>query len=305
MIHNGKHSFAEPYFEWWYFHFISETGYCFNLLLHPTDIFAVNRNPYMSVSLVTPDDRLHYFREDLPPTVFDACVRGLDIDNEKLKVYEEADRIRLEATFDQMRFRGTIAKDFPAYVPNGGVLFRNETHQNFWFVQVPHGNFDLRCELSSEDLVLSGSAYHDHNWGNARIQEYFEGWTWSHLVWEGGFLLLYHVNTSDGSVIQRGLLGHEGKRHVLQDFEIKVPSKGQQRDIDIGSEIHLVSAAGNDVVLAEIKTQNVFRKREDDGYLDFVPNYYRAKCTASVSVGNKTKQASGLVECLKIVQRHA
>ncbi|KKS77878.1 MAG: hypothetical protein UV74_C0002G0006 [Candidatus Woesebacteria bacterium GW2011_GWB1_43_14] len=48
---NGSHfSEATGYFEWWYFHFASASGFVANIVLHETDIFGLRKSPYVSMS---------------------------------------------------------------------------------------------------------------------------------------------------------------------------------------------------------------------------------------------------------------
>lgn len=54
---NGSHYDENDsgYYEWWYFHFVSESGFEASVVLHETDIFGLVKNPYISISCMLPD----------------------------------------------------------------------------------------------------------------------------------------------------------------------------------------------------------------------------------------------------------
>jgi hypothetical protein len=63
----------EPYFEWFYFHFVTPDGIAVNMVLHETDIFRLKRDPYgiseyirirpaLYGSLSEPKRHQHHFR---------------------------------------------------------------------------------------------------------------------------------------------------------------------------------------------------------------------------------------------------
>ncbi len=56
----------EPYFEWFYFHFVTPDGIAVNMVLHETDIFGLKRHPYLSLTVSMPDRQPIYLKRHLP-----------------------------------------------------------------------------------------------------------------------------------------------------------------------------------------------------------------------------------------------
>ncbi|MDR2902735.1 MAG: hypothetical protein LBU87_06510 [Lactobacillales bacterium] len=48
-----------------------------------------------------------------------------------------------------------------------------------WFVAVPQGKMDAIIKIGGKIKKHSGSAYHDHNWGNVGMPEIINHWYWS------------------------------------------------------------------------------------------------------------------------------
>ena len=62
-IRNTSHR-APPFFEWWYFHFITPDGAALNMVLHETDILGKKADPYLSMSILLPGQSPVYLRRE-------------------------------------------------------------------------------------------------------------------------------------------------------------------------------------------------------------------------------------------------
>jgi len=171
-IHNGVHPHSgDGYFEWWYLHLLTNEGWFVNFIVHATDIFSADRTSYISMSLLSPEGQPYYFRRTLgvPLEAFDS--KSLWIRLAGCSLSESASEIEIHLAFDDASLTCTIHKQCDSFVVEDGVLFsdRSTGLSNHWFVPVPHAPFTAEVRLFSQVIGLSGFAYHDHNWGNARI----------------------------------------------------------------------------------------------------------------------------------------
>lgn len=302
-LDNGRHKYHTPHFEWWYFHFISTNGYYFSLILHPTDIFAVNNNAYMSVSMITPENDIFYFREDLSDNVFDNCNERLLCENEKVTIIEESNIMNLKVVFDNLVISGIIQKEHSRVIFNDGILFEDKKRavKNYWIVTIPYGIFKFNIKLFNKQITLRGSLYHDHNWGNAKIQDHFQDWVWGHLLFKNGFLLFYQVRTSNNTLIKKGFLKYDITSFKFSDYKVKGRKKNKYlSSLNLPSDFNVEIPMTNQHAIFRIKSDNVFRKREDYKYKEFVPFYFRSKCSSSNDILGKINTAHGLIEYLSI-----
>jgi hypothetical protein len=63
-VANASHR-QPAYFEWFYFHFVTDDGAALNMVLHETDIFGLKQQPYLSLSMLLPGQEPCYLRRDL------------------------------------------------------------------------------------------------------------------------------------------------------------------------------------------------------------------------------------------------
>ena len=63
------------------------------------------------------------------------------------------------------------------YRPQDGIIKAGESYFA-WLAAVPSGKISGNIIIDNENKSISGSGYHDHNWGNIPLQRLFKSWTW-------------------------------------------------------------------------------------------------------------------------------
>jgi hypothetical protein len=71
----------------------------------------------------------------------------------------------------------TLRRRVPSYRPATGHIAAGDKFFA-WLVAVPEG--EIRGTLTADDVTrtVTGSGYHDHNWGNVSPADIFDGWWW-------------------------------------------------------------------------------------------------------------------------------
>lgn len=86
----------------------------------------------------------------------------------------------------------TIERGAPSWRPGAGVSYFDPQEKNYfaWVVPVPYGVAEATITEGGVTKTLSGSAYHDHNWGNKLMGSYLDSWYWgrAHI---GEYTLVY------------------------------------------------------------------------------------------------------------------
>lgn len=301
-IKNGSHKYNSPYFEWWYFHFISDENDFFNLLIHATDIFAENAKPYFSLSFLDASKNILYFKEELENRIFENCIERIYCDNNILHIEERKNSFIFNISLPDFTLQGEIIRVLPPIIFNNGILFgENEILlRNYWIITMPLGQFNFRVKLFNKERLLSGIAYHDHNWGNAKLQDFFEGWTWGHFVYKGGFLLFYKVKSINHGNIYRGIICISNKIYEVSEIKISLSChliNSNEFDNNLDIELRF---SKNEYMNIHINTFEIFRKRNDTKYKNFVPNYFRSSCNAEILYHNQKINSRGILENLSI-----
>ena len=85
---NSSHRCTDlGYFEWWYLHFISEENKIFNVMLHETDVFGLDKQTYISLSLLSKSGS-RYFRRALSPDCISTQGRYLNFEDNGIAITE-------------------------------------------------------------------------------------------------------------------------------------------------------------------------------------------------------------------------
>lgn len=91
----------------------------------------------------------------------------------------------------------TIERDAPSWRPGAGVTYFDSPHEQLfgWVVPVPYGTVAGPVTVDGETRTVTGSAYHDHNWGNKVMNAGLDHWYWgrAHV---GDYTVVYVRMTS-------------------------------------------------------------------------------------------------------------
>jgi hypothetical protein len=109
-------------------------------------------------------------------------------------------------------FTGTV----PAWRPGAGITYYDEELTRFfaWLPAFPYGKVEGTLTYEGKLHKVSGTGYHDHNWGNVGLEEVMSGWYWgrAHV---GNYTLIFAEMAStrdyDGQKIPIFMLARHDK----------------------------------------------------------------------------------------------
>lgn len=305
ILGNGSHPDSHPgFFEWWYFHLLTNEGWFVSFILHSTDLFAMSRSGYVSMSLRHPDGRPYHFRKDV---VFEQSISEfLFVDSDGVVIRESDSDLFVDLKFDHARLQVTITKSGPQLVFGDGTLYEDKLNgtSNYWFVPIVNSPATALLTLFSQTHELTGLAYHDHNWGNARIQDCFSSWLWGHLRFQDGYLVYYYIETTDGNTICRALvhLGEVSYRSLVIRIErLETRQYLWQRELPAAYKLSVLADTGRafefDVIIDQL-----FRTQDYD-YPQFTSIYYRAACHTAPNGRPPSIRGEGISEYLFVERK--
>ena len=79
--------------------------------------------------------------------------------------------------FDGVGFEVNLSSNLKHYRPQDGIIKAGDDYFA-WLAAVPNGTVDGKLIVDEKTTNISGSGYHDHNWGNTPLQYLFDGWVW-------------------------------------------------------------------------------------------------------------------------------
>ena len=300
--HNGSHR-PPAYYEWWYFHFLSADGTAINMVLHETDIFGLQADPYISLTVLLPGQAPRYVRRPLPMNAFQRAQPLLQVGD---GLFRETDAsIQFNVPFgDGVRFAGRIAIAGPPLIIEDGLLYVDEVtgRSSHWVVPVPHGRFVALLALEGRQHRLEGVAYHDHQWGSLPIQEFVSDWIWGHFAVEGQALLFFQILTQHGGLIERvGVIGPSGVfvgNQLAATYLGRIANKRDPSAYSWPACLALAQCGRLEALTIEILEP--MRVRDSEQIEGQLGSYFRWRAQASLLRRNPIAPLPGVTEYLRI-----
>ncbi len=173
-------------FEWWYFDAILADSSKIVIVFYTKPMHKValaNPNPCITVSITKkngfnfknyyqiPLAECHFAKEKCEVIMGKSYVKG------DLKRYE----IHLDLPDIQANLN--LVGEVPAWRPGTGHIFFGEQERHFfaWLPSVPKGKIEGTLRYQNNTEKVSGSGYHDHNWGNQNMYKLMNHWYWSRV----------------------------------------------------------------------------------------------------------------------------
>jgi hypothetical protein len=225
--------------EWWYFDFSFDNGYKAVVTFHYHNMFLLPHVPTMQLFIYPPK---------APPIVKMWAVRpgqenSASRDRCRVRMgdllAEETDEgYHLVMDMGNLGLVLTVKNDLPGWKAGSGLLWTDGINQTGWVVPVPRGTVSGTLTLEGLPHPVSGTAYHDHNWGNFELEEHFWGWYWGR-IFDPNFTLIYGwviPKETGAPIVSPFLLGKDGKI-ILGTDQITVTIEESRRDEQFGWEI--------------------------------------------------------------------
>lgn len=179
---NGLRTVPDDYgFEWWYFDAHLDDGRSIVIVFYtkPQYLPEETSAPQFSISIVSPDGtetrQTRYFSVSDAYFAEEKCNIVMGGDN-YFRVNDDGN-FEIKAATDDFSVDLVLVPQTPAYRPGTGHLYFEENYFA-WLCQVPSGEVTGFVEVNGEETAVSGSGYHDHNWGNFNVANGLKNWWW-------------------------------------------------------------------------------------------------------------------------------
>ena len=165
-------------YEWWYFDSKYPDGSSLVIVFYTKHVtsFAKKFKPYVSLDYVSPCGKdLHtkfvsetysFSKEQCEVRVGECYVKG---DLEHYDIYFKNEEAECKLTLD---------RSVPSWRPDSGHIRFGKKDFFAWLPSVPEGVIKGTLNIAGETLCLSGTGYHDHNWGNKLMILLMNDWYW-------------------------------------------------------------------------------------------------------------------------------
>lgn len=279
-----------------------------NIVLHETDIFGLERVPYVSISLLFEDTgKNYYYRRAL--TTYESIIQdGGEYLSVTDNVFNEDERhIDFRICIDQIRLLGNIDKLVSTIAINGGLLYkdRDSPSKNWWVVQIPLGSFRANLDFQGTCRQLDGFAYLDHTWGTAPIQNHFRDWVWGYFAQSGNAAQFYRIGTIDRKIIDRGAIISRtcamATDKLITPFLDVLATMTKPEEVKLDSWV--VFPHQDRKIEFSLKETDLMRVRVDEPHPGFVTTYCRWNAIGRGEDVKPKELLAGVVEYLRIRRR--
>lgn len=284
---NGSHYNENDtdYYEWWYFQFVSDSGFAANIVLHETDIFALEKNPYISISLRLPDGKAKHGRtssdidrENTTQSFKDLCFDGGVCLNSK--IIEGENHIKMTLNFfDDIYFETQIRKQYAPIVINDGVLYYDPKFdgKSYWTVNIPFGTCEVKLKVEGHEYKFDCFVYHDHQWGNLPVQNFASDWVWGNFC-DSRMSLIFFIILTNGGIINRQALISKDKIFITSG-KIKhnpcylIDTSLNVENIDSATKMSQILLDWGEDIYFLLNPSNILRSRINEKHPGFEATY--------------------------------
>lgn len=195
-------------YEWWYFDATLNDGSSIVIAFYTKDSIVPNTpiKPRVTLELVRPDGttvkKAAYLDAEFFSASKDKCdVRiGENSCSGDLHVYSI--HVAIDDVTADIKLVGTV----PAWRPNTGhMVFKRKRNNYFaWLPSVPRGDVSGTLTLAGKSQIVTGTGYHDHNWGDISMLKLIHHWYWGRAQ-VGPYSLIASVVTANDKYGQSAL----------------------------------------------------------------------------------------------------
>lgn len=166
-------------YEWWYFDAKLEGGYSLVIIFYsqpvtaatfgfsPCVSFSLTGNGYEMLEEVSVKLKdCHFSRDRCDIKIGNNTFQG---DLKNYMIHFENDRVSCDVALEGLA---------ESYRHHTGQIFFNEKKYFAWLPSVPEGKVSADITVDGKRLSLTGSGYHDHNWGNTGMFWLMHHWYW-------------------------------------------------------------------------------------------------------------------------------
>ena len=207
-------------FEWWYFDAVLDDGSTLVINFMVKDIrggrgIKQSASPVVTFQLDRPDgthvERTLHAHDDFAFAADHCDVRvGANTFTGDLHTY------RIHVEIDAVTADVTLTGQVPSWRPETGhILFGDDRPHLFaWLPSVPQGTVQATLTVDGQTRTLTGTGYHDHNWGDAAMPQLIHHWYWARA---GGRLLRDRLRHHRGVEVRPHRGAHLHARQRRQD----------------------------------------------------------------------------------------
>lgn len=170
-------------YEWWYFDAHLEDGSTVVIVFLTKHFHEIDKDlsPMITINIDRPNGDKIEKRIEFDPSHFSSSSETCDIQIGPNYFRGNLEEYEIHFEDYELNFTAKVKRTTQSWRPKTGHIEFGKDHSDYfaWVVPIPNGEVDCKWTYRGTTSQLSGSCYHDHNWGNRMITELFNHWYWS------------------------------------------------------------------------------------------------------------------------------
>ncbi len=183
---DGNRIGTEPgEFEWWYFDAHMDDGSTVVAIFFTKSYSNINvpLSPQVKLSITTPSGKTYLKLIDFPGNVYSSSNKQCDVKVDNNWIKGDLKHYTMHIALDDIAADLEFTRVVPSWrAGTGKCSFGTEKKDFFaWFVPIPFGNVSGKVTYEGAEHMITGTGYHDHNWGNISLRKVIDHWYWGRL----------------------------------------------------------------------------------------------------------------------------
>jgi len=170
-------------YEWWYFDAHLDDGAKLVVIFMTKDLSAPKKplTPMIRMNLDLPDGSSREFIRTYPAESFTASAESADVRIAGNRFAGDLSHYEISAEIDDVKVNVTLDAQIRPWRPHTGYLVfgARREHEFSWLPAVPQGTVRGSYEVAGKRTEITGTGYHDHNWGNIGMTSVINDWYWA------------------------------------------------------------------------------------------------------------------------------
>jgi hypothetical protein len=170
-------------YEWWYFDSRLEDGSSLVIVFYTKPMMSPGSGPDPNVTIRLIDPAGKEYAQTYRPANradFSASKDGCDVRMGVCTFKGNLKDYQIYYDDGAVQAKVTLTSTVPAWRPETGHIFFGDQDEDYfaWLPAVPEGKVSAEITREGKTTRLSGTGYHDHNWGNANMRPLLNHWYW-------------------------------------------------------------------------------------------------------------------------------
>jgi hypothetical protein len=293
----------EKYYEWWYLDAQFDNGYSCVITFHYRLVFSEPHIPGVQLHIYAPDGKNVVTFKPFDPKDCNASTDHCDV-----KIGDNFVRQEKDGTYKvsvHTRRAGadlTFKNILPGWKPDGSAtLLDKDGAIQGWCVPIPRGEVEGTLYIGETPIQVKGNrGYHDHNWGNSNMHDYFSGWYWGRLYDDKYTLIygwVYPMNKKDPMSAKLYLARENKILLTTQNFTLKEAKIETDPELErqYAKDLTLTSKDKDVEFNCKMITKSVVEKVNMSAAANWPTYYWRflADYNAEIKAGGRTEKVKG------------